>query len=43
MTKDKSNEQKVKNLVEKEIGKRIGDIDGVAVINPRGSTRSKTT
>ena len=28
--------KKVKNLIEKDIAKRIGDIDGVAVINPRG-------
>jgi large subunit ribosomal protein L10 len=28
--------KKVKNLVEREIGKRLSDIDGLAVINPRG-------
>src|SRR5438045_9733138 len=28
--------KKVKNLLEKDIAKRLGDIEGVAVINPRG-------
>src|SRR3954466_7234284 len=28
--------KRVKNFIEKEIGKRLGEIDGVAVINPRG-------
>src|SRR5947208_524338 len=28
--------KKVKSLLEKDIAKRLGDIDGVAVINPRG-------
>ncbi len=28
--------KKVKNLLEKDITRRLGDIDGVAVINPRG-------
>jgi|SRR5581483_3252168 len=28
--------KRVKSLIEKEIGKRLADIDGVAVINPRG-------
>jgi len=28
--------KRVKGFIEKEIGKRLGDIDGVAVINPRG-------
>ena len=27
--------KKVKSLLEKDIAKRLGDIDGVAVINPR--------
>ena len=28
--------KKVKNLIEKEMANRFEDIDGVAVINPRG-------
>jgi large subunit ribosomal protein L10 len=28
--------KRVKNLIEKDIAKRLGDIEGVAVINPRG-------
>src|SRR3954453_24040070 len=28
--------KRVKNFIEKEIGKRLDGVDGVAVINPRG-------
>jgi len=34
--------KRVKGLIEKEIQKRIGDIDGVAVISPRGIEATKT-
>lgn len=34
--------KKVKGLIEREIQKRIGDIEGVAVISPRGIEATKT-
>ena len=34
--------KKVKGLVERDIGARLADIDGVAVINPRGIGATKT-
>jgi large subunit ribosomal protein L10 len=34
--------KKVKNLIEKDLGDRFKDIDGVAVINPRGLAATKT-
>src|SRR5205807_708426 len=33
--------KKVKNLVEAELKKRLGDVDGVAVISPRGINGNK--
>jgi large subunit ribosomal protein L10 len=34
--------KRVKNFIEKDIAKRLGDIEGVAVINPRGINAIKT-
>ena len=34
--------KKVKGLIERDIGTRLADIDGVAVINPRGIGATKT-
>jgi len=34
--------KKVKNLIEREVESRLKDIDGVAVINPRGINATKT-
>ena len=34
--------KKVKSLIEKELADRFKDVDGVAVINPRGIAATKT-
>jgi len=33
--------KKIKNLIEKELGSEFADVEGVAVINPRGMTGNK--